>query len=467
MRYRQRFIKPRPGHYSQNRILAKKTALQLLAIAGSLFLLLLKIIGGFLLLAGLGTRFFFRALTKLALLPAYRLAKMIAVKLAAYKAYWQNQFGENFARNVVIYGGLSWLALFATATNLKARELRPEEIGRQSGLYTLLIAESDAEIEIVEEGAGSAGHANSSANQGLASVGVQSQNSFLGSEREDSEGLSTLAQSGDALLKPDLTGTEITPERRDKIITYTVEADDTISEIADKFDVSTNTILWENKLGPRDFIKPGQQLAILPVTGLSHTVKRGDTLDKIAASYRAKSEDILEVNKLADGSALRVGEKIVVPDGIPPVTARPSAPAISRPSGLANLGNIFKSAPAASGNLNWPTISRRISQYFRGWRHTGIDVPAPAGQPIYAADDGVVITAGWSRGGYGIYVIVDHGNGLQTLYGHNSRNLVERGDRVARGQVIANIGSTGRSTGPHVHFEIRVEGDKVNPLDYL
>ncbi len=465
MRHRQRFTPPARSFQSRNKALAQKTALQLLAIFGNLLLLLIKLVAGiFILLAAL-----LRLLGRLGLralgLPLYSLFKKIAAKLAGFKAYLQNQLGENFGRNMVVYGGLSILTLFATASNLKAREERPEDIGRSSSLYTLLIQDSDAEVYEDKNTSTEISPQNSkNDSQDLLSVGVQSHSATLGSANEDADA-PLLSGSGDALFSPDLTGTEITPVRRDKIITYTVQDGDTISEIAEQFDISTNTLLWENNLGPRDFIKPGQNLSILPVTGVTHTVKKGDSLNSIATRYRAKAEDVLEINKLADASAIAVGQKIIVPDGIPVPSQAVSAPRPAAPR--ASLGSIFKNAPVASGQFNWPSTSKRISQYFRGWRHTGIDIPAPTGQPIYASEAGVVITATWNRGGYGYYVIIDHGDGIQTLYGHNSKNLVERGDRVVKGQVIANIGSTGRSTGPHVHYEVRVNGNRGNPLDYL
>ncbi|MEK7125468.1 MAG: peptidoglycan DD-metalloendopeptidase family protein [Patescibacteria group bacterium] len=466
MRHHQRLIPPGRNFQSRNKALAKKTAIQLLAIVGNLLLLLIKLAAGIFILLGSILRLAGRFVLRAALLPLYSLFKKITAKLASYLEYLRQQLGENFGRNMVIYGGLSVLTLFATASNLKAREERPEDIGRTSSLYVLLIQNSDAEIYYEDSGQAAASTAPGNKNDGqdLLALGVQSNVETLGSAADDANN-QFLSGSGDALFSPDLTGTEITPVRREKIITYTVQDGDTISEIAEQFDISTNTLLWENNLGPRDFIKPGQTLSILPVTGVAHTVKKGDSLNAIASRYRAKSEDILEINKLADASDIAVGQKIIIPDGIPVPSQAAAAPRPAAPN--RNLGSIFKNAPAASGHFNWPTTSKRISQYFRGWRHTGLDIAAPTGQPVYASEAGVVITAGWNRGGYGYYIIIDHGDGIQTLYGHNSKLAVERGDRVTKGQVIASVGSTGRSTGPHVHYEVRVNGNRVNPLDYL
>lgn len=450
---------------NDNVVLAKKTAIQLLSIAASTIGLVLKIIGGvFFLLHWIGSRLFKISVHVLGL-PLYRLGKSAELKLRRIHRWAQSELGSAFTRNAILYGGLSLLLLFATATNIKARELRPEEVGRASTLYALLAADSD--FDIIEDAVTSVDPAAASAptvqNRALAEVGVLPPLETIGQDTGFGD-LPQLTQSGDAFIKPELTGTDTTPAPRDSIITYVVQEGDTISHIAELFSVNTNTILWENKIGPRDFIKPGQELVILPVTGVTHTIARGDTLNAIAARYRAKSEDILEINKLADASELAVGAKIVIPDGIPPPAPTPAAPARS---GLANLTDIFKSAPATPGRFNWPTTARRITQYFRGWRHTGIDIGNKTGQPIYAADDGVVITSGWNNGGYGNYIIIDHGNGVHTLYAHNSKNGVSVGDRVSKGDVIGAIGSTGRSTGPHVHFEVRTNGSRVNPLDYL
>lgn len=399
-------------------------------------------------------------------LPIYHRLKALALKAKRANIYIRDQFKENFSRNVIIYGGLTVLLFFVTATNIKAREIRPEEIGKNSGLYEILAAKSDFELLIQEQANLDKDYSASkdvAPERALAQIGVESATEPTG-EVPDGILEAIIASVGDALIKPDITATNITPKLRDSIITYIVQEGDTISEIAENFNLSTNTILWANNIGPRDFIKPSQELIILPITGVTHTIKQGDTLNAVASKYRAKTEDILEVNKLADASELKIGAKIVIPDGIPPA---PVVPVSSYSSGLADIRNIFKPAQPIAGKLNWPTTAKRVTQYFLGWRHSGIDIGNKRGQPIYAADDGIVITSGWNSGGYGYYIIIDHGNGFHTLYAHNNENYAKKGARVEKGDVIAAIGSTGRSTGPHLHFEVRVSGNRVNPLDYL
>jgi len=448
---------------NKNILLAKKTGIQLITLVGGIFSLVFKIIALILIALKWIIERLYHIAIKIIALPVYKGSTSVKLKSKRQYQFVQRQFGANFGRNTILYGSIAVLMLFGTASNIKAREIRPEEVGRSSSLYILLAEHSDNDF-VEEEAIGDFTTIDiPQTNKSLAQVGVQSTVKPVG-EIAESENFGALTRSGGALIKPELTATDITPQPRDGIITYVVQDGDTISEIAETFQISTNTLLWENEIGPRDFIKPGQELVILPVSGVTHTIKRGETLNAIAARYKAKAEDILEVNRLADASEIQIGQKLVVPDGIPPPPPRPvSAPS----SGLANIRDIFKPAQPVSGSFNWPTSGKRITQYFRGWRHTGIDIGVALRSPVYAADDGVVITSGWNTGGYGYYVIIDHGNGIHTLYAHNTKNTVSKGDRVHKGDVIASSGSTGRSTGPHVHFEVRVNGNKVNPLDYF
>lgn len=249
---------------------------------------------------------------------------------------------------------------------------------------------------------------------------------------------------------------------RKEIVKYVVQAGDSIPAIAQRFQISAETIYTENKLTSRSIIRPGEVLTILPVSGVSYKIKKGDTLAKIAATYKAEAQKIADFNALGEGG-LPVGETIIIPDGrVPvvsaprPVASQPSQTATSRPSSIRGAGE----------GMLWPTTGRRISQYF-GWRHTGIDVALPLGTPIYASDDGVVETSGWNRGGYGYQIVINHGNGIKTRYAHNSKLYVGVGERVRKGDTIALMGSTGRSTGSHLHFEVIVNGVRVNPFLYV
>lgn len=258
--------------------------------------------------------------------------------------------------------------------------------------------------------------------------------------------------------------TLISEKPRDKIIDHEVKAGETISSIASDYAVTEETIYWENDLTAKSAIKPGQKLKILPVPGVAHKIVPGDTIYSVAKKYRANSQAILDFpfNNIGDNFALTTGDMLIVPDGAPPEQAKP-APVQYLAKGqkenfdIANLG---------SSQFGWPA-SGGITQYF-SWYHPGDDIANLAGGPIRAADSGTVIVAGFvDSTGYGNRVMIDHGNGYVTLYGHLSVNYVSVGQKIAKGEVLGMMGSTGRSTGTHLHFEIRKNGVNQNPLAYL
>lgn len=296
------------------------------------------------------------------------------------------------------------------------------------------------------------------------------------------QGISGLGPGGTALIKPNiLPGANLptdpsvpgqTPARRG-VMEYTVQTGDVIGSIASRFGVSVNTILWANNLSVRSYIRPGDTLKIPPGTGVLHVVKKGESVGKIAQIYNVQGQEIVVANVLQkDGSDLRVGETLFIPGGVKLQPAPAPRALVRQPTsvsrGLDRIAAPLPSvtAPAGSGYI-WPTTDRRINQYF-GLRHTGVDIGGKVGNANYAANAGRVVKSqcGWN-GGYGCYIILDHGGGVTTLYGHNSKLLVSAGETVEQGQVIALLGSTGRSTGPHLHFEVRVGGKKVNPLRYV
>jgi LysM repeat protein len=233
----------------------------------------------------------------------------------------------------------------------------------------------------------------------------------------------------------------------DQISVYVVHKGDTMAAIAKMFDVESSTILWANDLSKSYVPKEGDVLLILPVDGIIHTVAKGDTLASIAKRYGGDPEDIIDYNDLDPSGELIVGDSIIIPGGQEKPT--PGKPVVKRPK----LATKY-SGPDAGGYFLRPVSGGKKTQGIHG--RNGIDIGLPVGSNLYAAAAGTVILAkeGGYNGGYGSYIIIQHSNGTQTLYGHLSRVSVSRGEKVTRGQTIGATGNSGRSTGPHLHFEI-------------
>ncbi len=239
-----------------------------------------------------------------------------------------------------------------------------------------------------------------------------------------------------------------------KISVYIVREGDTLSQIAQMFDVSVNTIRWANDFsGP---IKPGQELIILPVTGITHIVKSGGTIEDIAKIYNADVREIALFNGIEIDSKLSVGDKIIVPNVDPTPKEEPKGVASNNRSNTSASNNsTAQNTAVSSGYYRNPVPGAILTQGLHGYN--AVDFGAPVGTPILASASGKVITSkegGWN-GGYGSMIIISHPNGTQTLYSHQSRNAVVAGQNVSAGDVIGYVGSTGRSTGPHLHFEVR------------
>ena len=273
-----------------------------------------------------------------------------------------------------------------------------------------------------------------------------------------------VSEHGDVLTNNGLSNSATST--RNRIIEYAVQSGDTISSIANSFNLNVNTILWENNLGSNSLIKPGIKLTILPSDGIRHTVVKNETIGKIASKYGVTEEVIIDNNDIYENEALTIGQKLFIPGGKKinerntVVNRTYSGTTITK-----NTNNANQKPAYTGGKLLWPTVGSRITQYY-SWSHKGLDIANKTGTPLYAAEDGTVERAGWSTG-YGYNVIINHGGGLKTLYGHASKLHVKAGDKVSRGDIIADMGSTGWSTGPHIHFEVRVNGVQQNPLNYI
>lgn len=240
---------------------------------------------------------------------------------------------------------------------------------------------------------------------------------------------------------------DISPMGTNEIRVYTVREGDSLSQVAEMFGVTTNTILWANDLPRATQIQPDDVLVILPVAGVQHTVASGDTLSTIAKKYDGDAEEILAFNQLADASALSVGDEIIIPGGtVQSVQARA---ATARPVKISGATGV------SSAGFVHPVPGATRTQGIHG--NNAIDFAAGHGTTIRAAAAGEVIvskSSGWN-GGYGQYIVIRHNNGSQTLYAHFSQNYVGVGAYVAQGEAIGAMGNTGRSTGTHLHFEVR------------
>lgn len=256
--------------------------------------------------------------------------------------------------------------------------------------------------------------------------------------------------------------TQVSEKPRSEDVIYLVVEGDTVQSIADKFGVSLETIKWANPGLNIKSIKLGQKITIPPVAGVVHLVKAGETIYSIAKRYSADAQSIVDFpfNTFTNDEtfALAIGQRLMVPDGIMPAEV---APAPLRIFQTPNAG-----AVTATGQWVWPAAGK-ITQPYRSW-HKGIDIANHSGGPILAADAGTVVVAGWpDNGGYGNRVVLNHGNGYLTLYAHMSRIDVVVGQTVGKGDRLGMMGSTGRSTGTHLHFEIRSIQGNLDPLTQL
>jgi murein DD-endopeptidase MepM/ murein hydrolase activator NlpD len=298
---------------------------------------------------------------------------------------------------------------------------------------------------------------------------------------------SALVSGGELGTSTSSQGDTITAPTSGDISQYTVKEGDNLSIIAQNFGVSVNTILWANNITNKSTVKAGTVLVILPVSGVQHTVRSGETLSSIASKFSADANDIAQFNGLPADGTLDAGSTIIIPGGELPAAKSPtkstsnkttpskiktkssspvsSASSDTTSSGSASgatnysdaTGNPYKggSGSARSGFFVNPVPGALLTQGIHGWN--GADLGAPRGTAIGAAAAGTVIlarTGGWN-GGYGNYVIIDNGHGIQTLYAHMTSVRASAGDSVSAGDTIGTVGTTGEATGPHLHFEVR------------
>ena len=237
-----------------------------------------------------------------------------------------------------------------------------------------------------------------------------------------------------------------TPIEEKEIVSYTVQIGDSLSEIASRFGVSQNTIVWANDLN-RTAIRPGQELIILPISGVFHLIEKGDSIKRIASQYQIEVEEILAFNNI-DENEIRTGDIIIIPGG-KIITPTPSPRSTSR--------STSRSTPANQMSSSWliPPTSGIITQ--KTFDDMAVDIANNCGTPIYAVADGVIQRTGYHSIA-GKYIRVLHPNGVVTFYAHLSEILVSQGESVAQGDLIGSMGNTGFTIGPtgcHIHFEVR------------
>lgn len=289
-----------------------------------------------------------------------------------------------------------------------------------------------------------------------------------------------------ALTRQSRMHTDVPTRPRSEIFVYTVEEGDTLFGIADKFGLKPETILWGNYFVLEDNphnLRPGQELNILPVNGTYHRWSQGDGLNGVASFFNVTPEDIIDYpgnhldrEAIGDWSQpnIQPGTWLIVPGGTRAFVSW-SAPEIPRDNpGVAKVLGPGVCGPVADGAVGigafiWPANNHFLSgfDFNPGANHSGIDIDGETGDPVYAADNGVVVYAGWNNWGYGNVIVINHGNGWQTLYAHLNSYNVGCGQSVYQGTSIGTIGSTGNSTGSHLHFEMMYNGVKVNPWNYL
>lgn len=282
------------------------------------------------------------------------------------------------------------------------------------------------------------------------------------SAAEASQGISAADSGSDEAASSAEVSSEDAPAKKPGIIRYIVKAGDTLDSIAKSYRIDVKTISESNRISQDISLKVGQELKFPSVVGVLYAVKRGDNLWDISRLYGLKMDLIASANGLKLSDVLRVNQQIILPgvDGIKAVSVSSSSKGSSSPK-VSSRGRSY------SGSV-WPLVGVITSKFGPRWgrRHNGLDIAAKTGTLVRAFMGGTVIYSGWESG-YGNLIKIDHGGGLVSYYGHNSKLLVSKGQQIEKGQTISKVGSTGDSTGPHLHFEIRRDGTPVNPLSYL
>ena len=404
--------------------------------------------------------------------PVYRAIFILKFKARGIYAPAKSKVFFFLSKSYLVHILIVFVGLGIVFNNIMAQDLREENFGERTIVYA--IVSQDPIEELTEEWpdfpAGEEILSYFDHGTTLESRPVSGTVGGLDTGLD----FSTIIEGGAAVTRPgiispfspdDVTQTE--ELSRPGMTVYTVQAGENLSAIAGKFNITIETILWQNGLTAKSVIRPGDKLEILPMSGVAHKVAKNETVGAIAKKYKVDESAIIAANNLFDGHDIQIGQRLVIPGGkkISPYVAKPRvAGSVPQVSSITKLF-IPPTGLISEGGMLWPAGVRRISQYF-SWRHKAVDIAGPVGTPIYASESGAVVFSGWAKG-YGNSILIDHGDGTRTRYGHGSKLYVTKGDEVVKGQTIMAMGSTGWSTGPHVHFEIIVSGVKRNPLSYV
>lgn len=381
------------------------------------------------------------------ILPIYKIFVTIIIAITRSIGPINNKYLVPFINRYVVHMVVVAMTVTVVFLNYQVKNTRAQSFGEKSILYALAKSGDLSDAESFSEGF---------------DTYVQDTPTDL-DNYPNNEPLIT--QTG-GLYGTDITSPEAFTSARSTITKYTVVSGDNVGSIAKKFNLKTDTLIWANNLSPKGFLQLNQVLLIPPVDGVIYTVKRGDTLGGIVKKLDGDLTKAVAFNKLAGTYDISIGQTLIVPDGKPLI----SAPSIQKPK-IAKITDIINKPNIGSPNVGitgliWPTVTRRLSQYF-GWKHTGLDIDGDFGDPIWASADGVVSKVKYLNYGYGFHVTIDHPDGKQTLYAHFQKIFVTPGESVTKGQSLGEMGSTGRSTGSHLHYEVRVGGKRLNPLNYV
>jgi murein DD-endopeptidase MepM/ murein hydrolase activator NlpD len=402
------------------------------------------------------------------IVPLYHSLYLIRRRLDHWYRPAKNKFMYALANRHMLHVVVVVIALVAGLVNFQLSTVRAETYGERSLMYGLV---THNEQQLIDEYADATRTTQSAPVKYLAGSTLMPSRSANALEEEHQlSGSSVIGSSSLSALAIANGSASVAP--REVIETYIVSSGDTLSTIASSYGISLNTLLWANNLTTRSLVKPGQTLTILPVSGVAHTVKKGDTLAQISKKYGVDQGKILSYNKLAGDSTLSVGQQVLIPGGVvQPVAAKP---AVSRVLTATPSKTTPSTTRNAGATMLWPTD---LSYIVRGlsWSHSGLDIDCnghsngSSSNDNYAAAAGTVSYSGW-RNGYGNTVEIQHANGLMTRYGHHYSLYVKTGQVVSAGTPIGRCGSTGTSTGTHLHFEVIGTGgrkDFRNPLEYI